>query len=72
MPSVQEKLLNVKEAAEYLSVHPETLREWARQGELPCYKVKGRWKFRLTDVDEFVSKSYMPTRKEISDRVSAQ
>ncbi len=72
MPSVQERLLNVKEAAGYLSVHPETLRQWARQGDLRCYKVNGRWKFRLTELDDFISKSYMPTRKEIRDKFFAQ
>jgi len=66
------RLLNVEEAAEYLALHPETLRQWARRGELPCYKVGGRWKFRLADLDDFVSKCYMPTREEIREKVYAQ
>ena len=37
MPTVN-KILTVKEVAEKLNFHPETIREWVRQGKLPMIK----------------------------------
>jgi len=70
--SLQSAEVGVREAADYLSVHPETLRHWAREGELRCYKVKGRWKFRLSDLEDFIRKAYMPTRKDLREKIIAQ
>ena len=31
-----EKLLSLKEAAALIRVHPNTIREWVKRGEVPC------------------------------------
>ncbi len=38
-----EKLLQVKDIAEALGIHPATVRIMMRQGEIPCKKVGRRW-----------------------------
>lgn len=35
----EETLLTVKEAADALGVHPQTLRTWIRTGYMPCLRV---------------------------------
>lgn len=40
-----ERLLNIEEAAAALSVSPETLRRMARNGEVPCVKLRSEWRF---------------------------
>ncbi|HEY7065840.1 MAG TPA: helix-turn-helix domain-containing protein [Chloroflexota bacterium] len=48
--------LTTPEAAEYLRVHPETLRAWARKGVIPAAKLgnRGGFRFRRIDLDRFL------------------
>jgi PTS system nitrogen regulatory IIA component len=50
-------LLTTTEAARYLRVHPETLRNWARRGQIPAAKFGNRGGYRFTRevLDDFVS-----------------
>ncbi len=50
------KLLSIKQAADILHVHPETLRRWDRQGRLKAVRVGTRQnlgdrKYRLNDIE---------------------
>lgn len=46
------KLLSIQEAADFLGVHPETLRRWDREGRLTAIKVgeRGDRKYRYEDI----------------------
>jgi excisionase family DNA binding protein len=48
--------LTTAEAAVYLRVHPETLRNWARKGTVPAAKLgnRGGFRFKQTDLDRFL------------------
>jgi excisionase family DNA binding protein len=48
--------LTTLEAASYLRVHPETLRNWARKGTIPAAKLgnRGGFRFRREDIDGFL------------------
>ena len=50
------KLLRIREAAEMLSVHPETLRRWDRQGKLKAVRFgsRGDRRYRKEDLDRFI------------------
>ncbi len=53
-----DKLLKLKEAAEILSVHPNTLRLWDRKGILVAVRI-GEKKVkchRLEDIKQFIKK----------------
>jgi len=45
MPDVPD-VMNVKQAAEFLGAHIETVRRMARKRELPAYKMGKDWRFR--------------------------
>ncbi len=51
-----ERLLNIKEAAEYLNVSEMTIRRWTNSGRLNCYRVGGRRerRFRIQDLTDFL------------------
>lgn len=51
-----ENLLTRKQAAEILGVSPGTLAVWActRRYNLPCVKVGGLAKYRLSDLERFI------------------
>jgi excisionase family DNA binding protein len=47
----RKRLLDVEGAAEFLGLHPETVRIKARSGELPGRKIGREWRFRPEDLD---------------------
>jgi len=51
-----EKLLKLKEAAEILNVHPNTLRLWDRKGILVAIRIgeKKIRRYRLVDIKRFI------------------
>ncbi len=49
-----DKWFNIEDIAEYLSITEDTARAWVREGKLPAYKVGKRYKFKLSEVDEWV------------------
>jgi excisionase family DNA binding protein len=40
------EVLNIREAAAFLSAHEQTVRKLARRGAIPCFKVGRDWRFR--------------------------
>jgi excisionase family DNA binding protein len=54
MTEAPEKLMNIREAAEALAVHPETLRRMTRAGRIPFIRVGSRLKFVPSDLSEFI------------------
>jgi excisionase family DNA binding protein len=50
--------LRTPEAAQYLGVHIETVRRWARDGEIPAAKLgnRGGFRFKREDLDRFLER----------------
>ena len=51
---VIEKWSTLKEVQEYLGVGRETMLQWIAKRNLPAYKVGRLWKFKLSEVDEWI------------------
>jgi excisionase family DNA binding protein len=49
-----DKWVNIGDIAVYLSITEDTARTWVREGKLPAYKVGKRYKFKLSEIDEWV------------------
>ena len=49
--------LTIKEAAEYLGVSANTLRNWGRDNKLPMHRnpINGYRLFKITDLDRFLA-----------------
>ena len=52
-PSIGEKLLTLREAAEVLRLSTRTVREYLQRGEIEGRIIGGRWRFRRADLDAF-------------------
>ena len=52
--NIEEKWVNIEDVAEYLSISLDTARTWLKAGKLPSYKAGKRYKFKLSEVDEWV------------------
>jgi excisionase family DNA binding protein len=49
-----QKLVTVKEVADYLSVKPSTIYGWAELRKIPSYKINGSLRFRMDEVKEHI------------------
>jgi excisionase family DNA binding protein len=53
---MNDKWISIEEAAKYLGIKPVTLRGWIRNGKegLPAHKIGKQWKFKASELDEWV------------------
>lgn len=49
-----EKWVNLEDVAEHLSLSQDTVRTWIKEGKLPAYKAGKRYKFKISEVDDWV------------------
>jgi len=54
MPEIYEKWSSLEEAAEYLGVTKDTIRNWIKKADIPAHKVGRLWKFKFSEVDAWV------------------
>ncbi|MGZ3612175.1 MAG: helix-turn-helix domain-containing protein [Ktedonobacteraceae bacterium] len=52
---MSEKMLTVEEIAEELRVHPETVRQWIRDGELIAIDISKEYRVLRSDLDAFLA-----------------
>jgi len=50
-----EPLVDAKEAARILRIHPKTVKEMAGKGHIPGLKIGSVWRFRASALDEWVN-----------------
>ncbi len=56
MTDKKEKLMTVKEVAEYLQLDEHTIYRMARKGEIPAYKIAGQWRFKRELIEQWLEK----------------
>lgn len=50
-----DKWINLEEAADYLGVNKDTIRNWIRKGiGIPAHKIGKLWKFKMSELDEWI------------------
>lgn len=59
-----EKWGNLEDVANYLGITQDTARTWAREGRVPAYKVGKRYKFKISEVDDWVRNNGSASEKE--------
>lgn len=54
---IEEKWININEAAEYFGVKPATIRDWIRKGKgIPAQKIGKAWKFKYSELADWAKK----------------
>ena len=53
---MEDKWISIDEAAEYLGVNKDSVRNWIKKGnsEIPAHKIGKQWKFKKNELDEWV------------------
>ncbi len=53
-PNYEDKWCSLEYIAEYLDVNKDTVRNWIKKTDIPAHKIGRQWKFKLSEVDEWV------------------
>jgi len=52
---INDKWINIDEAATYLGVKPVTVRDWIRKEKgIPAHKIGKQWKFKVSELDAWI------------------
>ena len=62
-----EKWSTLKEVQDYLGVRRETILQWIAKRNMPAYKVGRLWKFKLSEVDEWIRSGGAEDRDDNKD-----
>ncbi|MCL2153133.1 MAG: helix-turn-helix domain-containing protein [Oscillospiraceae bacterium] len=54
MSTETEKWSSLEEIAEHIQVHKDTIRLWIKKGEIPAHRIGRLWRFKISEVDEWV------------------
>ena len=52
-------IMTIDEVAEYLDLHPLTVRRLARDGEIPAFKVGRQWRIKRAILDRWLAEESM-------------
>lgn len=52
--NISEGWVGLTEAAAHLGVTKETIRNWIKKKDIPAHRVGKLWKFKLSELDEWV------------------
>ena len=51
---IKEKWHSLEEAADYIGVNKDTIRNWIRKTDIPAHKIGKLWKFKLSELDTWI------------------
>lgn len=63
---MEDKWLSMKEICEYLGMSHDTVRNWIDKKNMPAVKMGGNWKFKASQVDQWVEETFSSKRKSAS------
>ena len=64
---VVEKWVTLKEVQEHLGVGRETILQWIATRNMPAYKVGRLWKYKLSEVDEWIRSGGAADNSKVED-----
>lgn len=65
---ITEPWASVEDAAKHLGVAKDSVYRWIETRSLPAHKIGRLWKFKLSEVDEWVRTECAPTELTRGDR----
>lgn len=67
-----EKWSTLKEIQDHLGVGRETVLNWISSRNMPAYKVGRLWKFKVSEVDDWIRSGGADTRKSTKENIDSE
>ena len=55
---MSDPILTIKDVAEYLKVNERTIYRLAASGELPGFKVGNSWRFKRSELEQYIAEQH--------------
>ena len=52
--AINDKWVGIEEAAQYMDVTKDTVRNWIKKIDIPAHKIGKLWKFKLSELDAWI------------------
>ena len=65
-------LMTVEEVAEYLQLHPLTVRRLARENKVPFFKLGRQWRAKRELLDQWIEDQSMQNFKDVAEEQAAE
>ena len=62
--SMADEILTLPEVAQLLKVAEKTVYTMAQKSQLPAFKVRGQWRFKRNDIDQWIEQQKAASRDE--------
>ena len=59
------ELLTIEEVSRMLRVSERTVYDWAQKGEIPCGKLGTAWRFRKTEILQWIDERLPGSKKQV-------
>ena len=63
---MEDVYLTIKELANYLKVKQSTVYNWVNHDRIPVFKVVGQWRFKRTEIDEWIKSNNNKKNRQIN------
>jgi len=63
-----DQILTIKDVAAILKLAEKTIYSMAQNSELPAFKVRGQWRLRRVDFDQWVAEQAGATKSDVSKK----
>lgn len=63
MPTTDDEILTLEEVAVFLKAGKRTVYRLAASGEIPAFKLGGTWRFRRSELDQWIAASIHNKKK---------
>ena len=64
MTDTNGEILTLEEVAAYLKAGKRTVYRFAQKGEIPAFKLGGTWRFRRSELDNWIAESISKKKPE--------
>lgn len=58
---MSDPILTIKEVADYLKVNERTIYRLSASGELPAFKVGNSWRFKQSELEQYIATQHNST-----------
>ena len=55
----KKEVMNTKEVAEFLKLHPFTVNKFAREGKIPAFKIGADWRFYKKHIEGWIQEKVL-------------
>jgi excisionase family DNA binding protein len=66
------EVMDIRQAADYLGISPDTLYKYASENFIPAFKLGNRWRFKKSRLDDWMDQqsgmAAQPELKEVKSR----